>query len=74
MRVNFKKVEVFSTKTGVCPACTRASNRSTTFFQTLSPFNTNADGSVKGANQIREELTVEAKAWKLEPVYHKRCE
>lgn len=33
------------------------------FFQTISPFNTNAKGDVKSRDEILRELTVERDAW-----------
>jgi hypothetical protein len=37
------------------------------FWQTINPFNKNADGSVKTATQIRAEVIAERDAWLKEP-------
>lgn len=47
-----------------CPSCSKYMRRSKQFMQTVNPFNTGADGQVKTALQIREELVQEGKRWK----------
>lgn len=41
----------------------RARQETKVFMQTLNPFNTNEDGSLKGREQIMVELRAERKAW-----------
>jgi hypothetical protein len=44
-----------------------------TFWQTISPFNKNKDGSLKTKEQILEEENRNAKKWLLEPLHHIKC-
>lgn len=46
-----------------CETCGKKMNRQTTFMQTLNPFNKNADGEPKTAQEISIELGEEARAW-----------
>ena len=61
-------------RAGKCVVCGKAATRSTTFEQTLNPFNKNPDGSAKSARDIYRELETEAQAWSAEPPTHVRCE
>lgn len=54
--------------------CGRLRNRQRTFWQTLNPFNRNADGVPKTMVEIEAELGVEAAAWKREPPVCAGCE
>ena len=38
------------------------------FFQTINPFNTNADGVPKSRDEIMAEIRAEADAWAAAPV------
>lgn len=53
------------TKTVPCRTlgCKKKVRRSTTFSQTISPFNTNTDGTTKTPAQALAELRAEADAW-----------
>jgi hypothetical protein len=73
-KITFPVVEVKPSKSGVCPVCSKKVSRKGSFFQTLNPFNTNTDGSQKTRQQILAELDVKVAAWKLEPVFHVKCE
>jgi len=70
----FRQVKLSATKCGACSVCGKSATRSHTEFETLNPFNTNPDGSVKDANDIRESLQPKLAAWKLLPLTHARCE
>lgn len=74
MKVNFQVVELKFSKSGICPACGKSASRTKRFFQTLNPFNTNADGSIKTVEQIKSELVAKGTDWKIHPVLHARCE
>lgn len=43
------------------------------FWQTLNPFNKNADGEPKTAQEIRVELAEKIKAWRAEPITCDDC-
>jgi hypothetical protein len=74
MTVNrFSEVDLTARKQGTC-GCGRNCKRQKRFWQTLNPFNKNADGSVKNARDIHEELRVEADAWRAEPITCAVCE
>ena len=70
----FEEVRQQAYKRGTCPVCHKTVERSTTFTQTINPFNKNAAGEVKSPREIRDELRAEAAAWKAEPAVHARCE
>jgi hypothetical protein len=70
----FSKVDISVSKNGECAKCGKKCKRSKAFYQTLNPFNKNADGSVKTRSEILSELHAEARKWSLEPVYHSKCE
>lgn len=56
-----------------CRVCGKPGRRSTTFYQTLNPFNKNADGTVKTRAEIESELLAKDEAWSPDLV-HLRCE
>ena len=55
-------------------ACGKRATRSTYIYQTLNPFNRNADGAVKTVPEILAENKVKRDAWMEQPIYHARCE
>lgn len=66
MRHNFEEISVKGVKrwkaeNGKPRQCTKK------FWQTLNPFNKNADGSIKTRQQIVAEIKAERDAWMLEP-------
>lgn len=67
-KLTFQPVRYGITKTIACQSCGRKRNRSTTFMQTLNPFNKNAAGRPKTYDEIWEELSAEAKAWEPAPL------
>ena len=73
-RMTFNEVAVNPSKSGICPVCGKKATRSAKFFQTLNPFNTNDDGSLKTRAQIYDELAVKVAEWKTKPTFHAKCE
>jgi hypothetical protein len=59
----FEEVKYHVTKKTVCTGCGKKLMRSTTFSQTINPFNKNADGAMKTRREIWHELAAEAEAW-----------
>ena len=58
-----------------CAKCGKPCRRKKKFYQTLSPFNKNAQGLRKTASEIREELTAEYRKWlETTPLTHVKCE
>lgn len=70
----FDEISTFAEKSGKCDVCGKACKRREKFYQTLNPFNKNADGSVKTYQEIRKEIELKATEWKLKPVRHAKCE
>ncbi|HDV9097244.1 TPA: hypothetical protein QIZ65_004082 [Enterobacter kobei] len=70
----FDEISTFAEKSGKCDVCGKACKRREKFYQTLNPFNKNADGSVKTYQEIRKEIELKAIEWKLKPVRHAKCE
>ena len=72
--VTFNEVSIQGMKTVKCEGgCGRSLKRSRTFWQTLSPFNKNATGTLKTRDEIYAELTVERRAWIDKPETCKHC-
>ena len=69
----FREVSVFADKHGTCQVCGKRAKRSRKFAQTISPFNTNPDGSVRSAREVLDAVQAEAAEWKSEPVTHSKC-
>lgn len=74
MKVVFKEVSLFASKTGVCSVCGKKVKRTRKFFQTLNPFNKNSQGDVKTAKEIMAANSVETAKWEKEPITHLKCE
>lgn len=73
-RVTFNEVSIQGNKTVKCArACGQSLKRSLKFWQTLSPFNKNADGKPKTRDEIQGELKAERSKWLTEPEICKRC-
>lgn len=72
--VRFEKVELYAAKSGKCPACGKTATRRGEFYQTLNPHNRNAKGQPKQGWEIVAELRTAIAQWRLEPVYHLKCE
>lgn len=73
-RVVFQEVVLAFRKSGVCPGCGGKATRTKKFSQTLNPFNKNSKGAVKTEAEIKGELVSAGHKWRMEPVYHVKCE
>lgn len=56
-----------------CRTCGKPVRRSTTFSQTVNPFNKDADGNPKTAELIRAELREQAEKWHPANDIHPKC-
>lgn len=65
-RVRFDEIAVKATRRWVDPSTGKKRQETKVFWQTLNPFNKNADGSIKTAEQIRAEVTSQRDAWLAE--------
>lgn len=70
----FQEIGYTSSKSGKCPVCGKMARRNKYFYQTLNPFNKNAQGVPKTGGEIIAELRPKSEAWKKEPCYHAKCE
>jgi hypothetical protein len=70
----FEKVAWSDQKCVQCPGCGKKVRRQTTFWQTLNPFNTLPDGTVKDRRDILRELVAEAEEWRKQPEWHSKCQ
>lgn len=74
MRVNFQVVKAVATRNMQCErGCGRKTTRQRTFECTVNPFNTNQDGTVKSAGEVREQAQQQADAWRPDPYTCKAC-
>jgi hypothetical protein len=71
--ITYERVEHSVTKKVPCRFCGKKINRSITLGQTISPFNTNDDGTRKTRQQIRAELRVRAESWQPVNDIHGKC-
>lgn len=62
MRINFEEVSLKATKRWIDEAGKKR-QKTKKFYQTISPFNKNKDGTVKTRDQILEEVTKERNMW-----------
>lgn len=68
----FVEVTARATKSLTCLDCGKRRRRQTTFMNTVNPFNTNEDGSVRTYAQVLER--VRAQAAEFEPTLCASCE
>lgn len=73
-KLTFQEVKLTVKATAPCGKCGIKCTRTKVFSQTLNPFNTNADGSVKTRDQIMVELQPKAAQYRNETIYHVKCE
>jgi hypothetical protein len=72
--VTFNEVTIHGMKSVKCVrGCGRTLKRSRRFWQTLSPFNKNASGQLKGRDEIFDELKAERNTWAEQPETCKHC-
>lgn len=74
MKITFDEVSRQSTRKGECSVCHKKRTVTRKFFQTINPFNKNAEGEVKGRSEIEKELSAQSVAWHNEPLVCKGCE
>lgn len=65
MRITFDEVAIRETVCWRDPKTGRRRTRTKKFFQTVNPFNRHTDGLPKSREQIRIEITRDARLWKL---------
>lgn len=63
MRTTYEQVSRRAVKTLPCVTCGKPQRRQHTFTETLNPWNTNDDGTVKTRREIYDSLDAKAKAW-----------
>jgi len=73
-RMTFQEVKLTVKATAPCGKCGVKCSRTKVFSQTLNPFNTNTDGTVKTRDQIMAELQPKAAQYRNETIYHVKCE
>ena len=71
--VTFGEIQLKGRKSGKCIKCGKKRLRSTTFYQTLNPFNKNKNGEVKSRHQIMKELIIERSKWMKGKITCERC-
>lgn len=74
MKVYFQEVKYHEKKSGKCSVCGKTCTISKKFYQTLNPFNKNADGTIKTHGDIYKELMIQIKEWEKIPPIHGKCE
>lgn len=62
MRINFEEVSLVATKRWTDESG-KKKQKTKKFYQTISPFNKNKDGTVKTRDQIFEEVKLERDMW-----------
>lgn len=72
-RINFDEVSLGGTKSGKC-ACGKRRTRSQKFWQTINPFNKNADGTIKTREDILAKLRIEREEWRAKPITCEACQ
>ncbi len=72
--VIFERIAYGGIRNGSCPTCGKKSTRKKTFTMTVSPFNTNPDGSVRTRQEVYLAVKAEAIEWGKSPAYHTKCE
>lgn len=65
-RISFDEVSVRGTRRWK-DADGKRHQQTRKFYQTINPFNKNADGSLKTREQIQHEISVQCAAWLKEP-------
>lgn len=73
MRFDFNEVSIRTEKKCSCVQCGKRLTRRKKFFQTLSPWNKNADGTVRTRTEVMQIIQKEAADWRLIPEMCKAC-
>jgi transcription elongation factor Elf1 len=74
IRHTFEVVKLSHKHTAPCGKCGVKCSRTKEFMQTLNPFNTNTDGSLKTRDQIMVELRAKVAEYRTQTIYHAKCE
>ena len=72
-KIVFDRVEMSATKRMRCDGCGKLVTRRETRWQSLNPYNRNAEGHPKTGSEIQVELKRELAIWKAFPVVCKAC-
>lgn len=59
----YPEIATYREPTGKCPGCGKRTRRKRRFWQTLSPFNRDENGTVRTREQIEAAVKAEADAW-----------
>ncbi len=70
----FQKVSTWGHKEGRCCECGGRVKLKREFWQTLNPYNKNADGTERTSADIVAALEPQKKAWEATPPLHYKCE
>lgn len=70
--VRFPQVRVATVRAGVCPVCGAGTIRRRTFAQNISPYNRNADGTVRTRDEVHAAVRADAAAW-VPDFTHEAC-
>ncbi|QBJ04545.1 hypothetical protein HOV23_gp028 [Pseudomonas phage Lana] len=73
-RMIFQEVKLTVKAKALCGKCGKMCTRTKVVSQTINPFNTNPDGTVKTRDQILTELQLKAAQYRTETIYHVKCE
>jgi hypothetical protein len=69
----FEEVRRTGSKTVPCESCGKKLRRQTTFTNTISPFNKNADGHPRSRAEIWDHLGEQVADWERLPAWHDAC-
>lgn len=70
----FREIALYPRKTGKCSVCGKPAKRSTKIYETVSPFNRNANGEISSVEEIRASVREKCQAWQDAPIMHAKCE
>ena len=70
---NFQEVSVIAEKSGKCPKCGKTYTRKKKIWNTINPWNRNADGSIKTWDEVYENVLKDREEWLKEPIEPHNC-
>ena len=62
-KIQFDRVEVKEHRKGTCETCGKRWVKTKTFWHSVNPFNTRADGKPKSRAEVLADVQAEADAW-----------
>lgn len=74
MITKFNEVKLYSVKNCKCSECGKRLRRQKKFYQTLNPWNVNANGECKTRQEIIDELKEKVVSWESESELCANCE